>query len=85
MSEDLKIQLAQAENLVFQLQQQILHGLCKDIGHSWKFIGGRNAGCSDICDCSIPVYTCSKCGDCDYGDNDEAEETKTKCELEKGI
>lgn len=50
-------------------------------GHDWQSIGGCNAGCDDICRCSIPVYHCSRCGDCDYGDNAEAKQTVAMCEL----
>ena len=42
-------------------------------------IGGRNAGCDDDCRCSVPVHVCQKCGDCDYGDNADADETLSIC------
>lgn len=51
--------------------------------HSWEFKGGRNAGCSDDCICSVPVYTCGHCGDCDYGENDEAIQVKWNCRLRR--
>jgi len=35
-------------------------------GHDMRHIGGRNAGCAPDCGCSIPVHTCSRCGDCDH-------------------
>jgi hypothetical protein len=47
--------------------------------HSWEQIGGRNCGCgADAC-CSVPVYECVICGTCDYGDNEEADEIRTRC------
>jgi hypothetical protein len=51
-------------------------------GHAWVHMGGRNAGCSAGCYCSVPVYSCERCGDCDYGDNAEAEEQIAKCKAE---
>ncbi len=44
---------------------------CEVLGHSWKFIGGTNASCSDVCMCSVPVHECDFCGDCDYGNRKE--------------
>lgn len=52
---------------------------CAD-GHTWEHVGGKNAGCCDGCACSVPVHTCAVCGDCDYGDNEWASETRMKCE-----
>jgi len=44
-------------------------------------IGGKNAGCSLAdCSCSVPVYRCRFCNDCDYGWNTEAEEIREECE-----
>lgn len=48
-------------------------------GHDMKHVGGKNAGCSHDCGCSVPVYVCTRCGDCDYGDNDEAKQTMADC------
>jgi hypothetical protein len=47
--------------------------------HDMQSIGGCNAGCEADCACSIPVHKCSRCGDCDYGENDEAEEVRRWC------
>lgn len=53
---------------------------CEARGHDWVSIGGCNAGCEvDWCCCSIPVHECSRCGDCDYGENEEAQKTKRRC------
>lgn len=49
-------------------------------GHDWKSRGGCNAGCSKDCACSIPVNECTRCGDCDYGKNDEAIEIRKNCQ-----
>ncbi len=55
---------------------------CNTGKHDWVFVGGANAGCckgTDDCCCSIPVHECAKCGDCDYGDNDEAAQVIELC------
>lgn len=54
-------------------------------GHDWQHVGGRNAGCGDDCCCSVPVYRCARCGDYDYGNNQEAEEILGNCEHAKEI
>lgn len=48
-------------------------------GHDWHSEGGCNAGCAEWCCCSVPVNFCTRCGGCDYGENDEAEETRQIC------
>lgn len=53
-------------------------------GHDMQSIGGCNAGCHEDCDCSVPVHTCTRCGDCDYGKNDEAEQVRADCALRWG-
>ena len=59
---------------------------CAELGHDWRHIGGRNAGCGgDACSCSVPVHECARCGDCDYGENDEAEKTMADCAADRGI
>jgi hypothetical protein len=53
---------------------------CAVLGHKWIFKGGMNCGCEDAArGCSVPVHECSVCGDCDYGENDEATETRREC------
>lgn len=71
--------LERAEAEVAALKRQIAQGPCREYGHTWESYGGCNAGCSDVCGCSVPVNVCSKCGDCDYGDNEEAETVRTNC------
>lgn len=48
-------------------------------GHNWQSTGGRNASCAEWCSCSVPVNVCTRCGDCDYGDNDDARDTIARC------
>ena len=50
-----------------------------EVKHEWVSAGGKCAMCCDTCSCSVPVYKCAVCGDYDYGDNDEAIETKRYC------
>ncbi|WP_017993919.1 hypothetical protein [Rhizobium leguminosarum] len=57
---------------------------CRENGHTWKFFGGANAGCGRDCRCSIDVHVCVVCGDCDYGETEEADEIRAKCEEEYG-
>lgn len=52
---------------------------CLLLGHVWVSTGGRNCGCEDGC-CSVPVHECEVCGDCDYGDNEEASIIIAKCD-----
>lgn len=52
---------------------------CAILDHRWKFVGGRNCGCPDG-GCSIPVHECESCGDCDYGENAEADAIIAECE-----
>lgn len=53
-------------------------------GHDWRVIGGCNAGCSHDCGCSVPVHECSRCGDCDYGDNEDAAAVRADCATGRG-
>jgi hypothetical protein len=69
-------------------EAQVLAGAahpCALLGHQWVSIGGANCGCEWVEDgehcrgqCSVPVYECF-CGDCDYGDNDEANKKRSAC------
>lgn len=52
-----------------------------EAGHDWQSIGGCNAGCHDNCVCSVPVNECSRCRDCDYGDNEDAIRVRDNCAL----
>lgn len=53
---------------------------CRRGDHDWQHIGGRNAGCSNDCHCSVPVFVCTACGDSDYGENAEAIRTVADCQ-----
>lgn len=75
-----RLEAARAE--VHRLEREIAAGPCRENGHSWRLYGGANAGCHETCQCSVPVYKCAKCGDCDYGDNDEARAIKARCQEE---
>jgi hypothetical protein len=63
---------------------------CRILGHRWRHKGGKNCGCEwrdedggiSTGSCSVPVYECEACGDCDYGDNAEAAETREVCHAE---
>lgn len=62
-----------------------LHVGCEN-GHDWEMLGGCNAGCHPVwCACSVPVSTCRRCGDCDYGDNEEAKQVRANCAAKWGV
>lgn len=71
--------LAAAEAEVLRLNRKIATTDCAVAGHDWQFTGGKNADCGSDCACSVPVHTCSKCRDCDYGDNEEARLIQSDC------
>jgi hypothetical protein len=75
--------LADLEAQAEQVRREIAQGPCKQYGHEWELLGGANAGCGNDCACSVPVYRCTKCSDCDYGANGEADEVREKCLVEK--
>ncbi len=52
---------------------------CSVLGHKWKSEGGRWCGCRDG-RCSVPVHECEACGDCDYGDNEDADDVRAECD-----
>lgn len=55
--------------------------VCVKAGHDWRYIGGCNASCDlgSACSCSVPVHECTRCLDCDYGDNEEAADIVAVC------
>jgi len=71
--------LAEIEAQAAQIRREIAQGPCREYGHTWRHLGGANAGCGPDCGCSVPVHQCEKCGDCDYGDTPEADETRRRC------
>lgn len=76
---DLTDQLAKVEAEANRIRREIANGPCREHGHDWQFAGGSNLGCCDDCGCGGPVYSCTKCGDSDYGDNEEADELRADC------
>jgi hypothetical protein len=79
MNKSIELQIVAAEQLVHRLRMQLLQGLCRDVGHNWQFHGGKSGCDMDFCECSASVYVCSKCGDCDYGDNEESADMRAAC------
>lgn len=78
----LRDQLADAEAYANRLRRQIKAATCAEAGHDWKVIGGKNAGCEHAgrdCRCSVAVRECKVCGDCDYGDTEEADQHRQAC------
>lgn len=72
-----KLDDARAE--VARIERAIGAATCAEIGrHTWASIGGANCGC-DGGQCSIPVLECERCGDSDYGDNEEARDFRKQC------
>lgn len=65
---------------VKRLERQIASAPCAEVGHDWRSLGGCNAGCGEGCGCSVPVNECRRCGDCDYGENEEAAEVRKLCQ-----
>jgi hypothetical protein len=73
-----KLDEARAE--VARLEREAAQATCRELGrHDMQSIGGRNCGCHEDACCSVPVNVCTRCGACDYGDNDEAREIKRRC------
>ena len=73
-------QLDDARAEVARLERAAAAATCAELGrHDWQLIGGRNCGCHDEACCSVPVNVCTRCGDCDYGENDEAREIRRRC------
>lgn len=48
-------------------------------GHVMTIKGGTNCGCHPDAACSVPIFSCSECGDSDYGDNEIARIKKEQC------
>lgn len=84
MNTPLALALEEARAHVARLERQAAAATCVEIGHDWRFIGGRSCCCElgggNYGCCSFSVHECSRCGDCDYGDNDEATEIRAACE-----
>lgn len=77
---NLAAQLDAARAEVNRLERIAAAATCVELGrHDWRSDGGCSAGCKPDCDCSVPVNTCRRCKDCDYGQNEEADEVKRLC------
>jgi hypothetical protein len=80
-----RLEAARAE--VAHLERLAATATCRELGCDMKHVGGANCGCMFADDegnelpgcCSIPVLKCTRCGDCDYGQNPEAAEVKERC------
>jgi hypothetical protein len=79
-----KLDAARAE--VARLERIAATATCRDLGCDMQSIGGCNCGCvfgegddAHPGSCSVPVLQCTRCGDCDYSDNDEAKEVRREC------
>jgi hypothetical protein len=53
---------------------------CAVLGHDWQPVGGAGRETSDGRWFSVPVHECRACGDCDYGENDEASAKREEME-----
>jgi hypothetical protein len=78
---DLADQIADAKAELNRLERLAASATCADLGHDMQSVGGCNAGCCDECSCSVPVNECTRCKDCDYGDNPEADRIRRDCKL----
>lgn len=81
MRPSLRDELERAEAEAARLRRAIAAASCREAGCDMQFAGGKNCGCHDG-GCSVPVYVCSRCGDSDYGDNQEAAAIRAECEVE---
>lgn len=78
-SKTLAERLEEAKAEVARLEREAASASCAEIGHDWVFFGGKTCSCHENSSCYIPVYECSRCGDCDYGDNEEAKNIYINC------
>jgi hypothetical protein len=76
---DLADKIAAARAEVERLERLAAHASCTEIGHNWVSLGGCNCGCHEDAACSVPVHECTRCKDCDYGENADAAETRRCC------
>lgn len=83
---ELADQLEAARAEVSRLERIAATATCRELGCDMQSSGGCNCGCEfydgeELCQgqCSVPVFKCTRCGDCDYGENDFAEATQVAC------
>lgn len=84
-------EIAEAEAKLALLKLKKEHATCAEAGCDMRSVGGANCGCEFEVEglhgekttvsgcCSVPVNTCARCGDSDYGDNAEAKEVRRLC------
>jgi hypothetical protein len=74
-----RIEATRAE--LARLERQAAHATCAEIGCNMVSTGGCNCGCDSelMGACSVPVNHCTRCGDCDYGENNDATEIRRRC------
>lgn len=86
MTIDEQLEAARAE--VARIERLKTSATCREIGScDMQSIGGCNCGCLFSDDeghelpgaCSVPVLQCTRCGDVDYGDNDDARRVREDC------
>lgn len=77
---NLRDELAEVEAKAEHLRRRIGASTCAEAGCDMQFVGGANAGCGEDCNCSVPVYECTRCHDSDYGDSPEAVTIRERCQ-----
>jgi hypothetical protein len=84
MSEILtQLEAARAE--VARVERLAAASTCRELGRcNMQSAGGANCGCPDG-NCSVPVLKCTRCGDCDYSENEEAGATRSACAATREI
>jgi len=81
-TKSLSERLEEAKANLARLEREAASATCIDLGHDWQSLGGCNCGCHETAQCSVPVYICRRCKDCDYGTNQEAIEIRQRCALD---
>lgn len=76
-------QLEAAKAEVARLERIAATATCRELGCDMQSVGGACAGCHRDCCCSVPVHKCTRCGDCDYGENAEADQVRADCKLKR--
>jgi hypothetical protein len=79
-------QLEDARAEVARLERIAATATCRELGCDMQSVGGCCASCDDeagLCSCSVPVHKCTRCGDCDYGENEAADQIRADCKLKR--
>lgn len=77
---NLALQIDEARANLERLEREAASATCTALGrHDWQSTGGCNAACDPDCSCSVPVNKCTRCGDCDYGENADAVLVRSEC------